>query len=190
VSADGARQADPARARRTGSLAEATARYKASAAAASAPDYAEALIGWRIWCVVETALGLRLASVIQDDLWPVGAELVARCRAHESPSSLFSEGKGAHPVPALDCTCGIHAAREPAAVWTYLQGRDEPGTIARILGRVMLWGQVVEHKGGWRAERARPLDFVTGAPELRARLSRLLDGPRVDLRHAPPSCGP
>ena len=37
-----------------------------------APDYAEALIGWRVWCVVETAGGLRLASVIQDETWPAG----------------------------------------------------------------------------------------------------------------------
>ena len=32
----------------------------------SAPDYAEALIGWRVWCVVDTRAGLRLASVIHE----------------------------------------------------------------------------------------------------------------------------
>ena len=121
----------------------------------SAPDYAEALIGWRVWCVVETRAGLRLASVIHEHAWPVAHETVARCdNGHEAPD------------PA--CACGIHAAREPAAVLSYLHGRDEPRTVARVLGRVQLWGRVVEHEGGWRAERAYPLDFVADAELARA----------------------
>jgi hypothetical protein len=158
VSADGARQADPARARRTGSPNEARDGDGASAASATpAPDYAEALIGWRVWCVVETAHGLRLASVIEDDLWPVRMELVARCRSHE-------RGDG-HTAPAIECSCGVHATHEPAAVRTYLRGRDGPTTIARVLGRVLLWGRVVEHEYGWRAERAYPLELIV-PPEL------------------------
>jgi hypothetical protein len=116
----------------------------------SAPDYAEALIGWRVWCVVETRGGVRLASVIKDELWPLADELVARC--HED---------GAHEAPHEECTCGIYAARDPAAVWTYLRGRDQPPTLRRVLGRVALWGRVVEHEHGWRASHAFPLDFVT-----------------------------
>jgi hypothetical protein len=124
-----------------------------------APDYPEALIGWRVWCVVETRDGLRLGSVIQDEIWPVGTELVARCRADRDPCNGLLLG-GSHAAPARDCNCGIHAAREPAAVLSYLRGRDEPGTVGRVLGRVLLWGAVVEHEGGWRAERAYPLDLV------------------------------
>jgi hypothetical protein len=114
-----------------------------------APDYAEPLIGWRVWCVVETSEGLRLASVIKDEIWPASAELVARCH-------LGAE----HDAPAESCTCGVYAARDPATVWSYLRGRDEPGTVARVLGRVLLWGRVVEHEHGWRASHAAPLDLV------------------------------
>jgi hypothetical protein len=121
----------------------------------SAPDYADPLIGWRVWCVVATADGLRLGSVIHDERWPIGMELVAECRA-----------EGRHEAPDEACTCGIHAAREPATVWSYLRGRDEPGTVARVLGRVLLWGRVVEHEGGWRASHALPLDLVATEPEL------------------------
>jgi hypothetical protein len=121
----------------------------------SAPDYADPLIGWRVWCVVATADGLRLGSVIHDELWPIAMELVAQCRA-----------EGRHEAPDEACTCGIHAAREPATVWSYLRGRDEPGTVARVLGRVLLWGRVVEHEGGWRASHALPLDLVATEPEL------------------------
>ena len=151
----------------------------------SAPDYAGALIGWRVWCVVSGGGELRLGSVIQDDVWPVGAAFVARCRAHEPPANrrLLREPEG-HVAPAAACTCGIYAAREPAGAWTYLRGRDEPDTVARVIGRVMLWGRVVEHEDGWRAERAYPLDVYTGDRALQPRLEWLLDAPCTDLRHA------
>lgn len=121
-----------------------------------AATYAE---GWRVWCVRETPSGLQLASVIHDADWPVGGELVACC---------------------LDGEHGIHAARDPAAIWSYLRGRDESGVIARVLGRVALTGRVVEHEHGWRGERAHPLSFVTDDP----RLQSLLDANRVRVRHA------
>jgi hypothetical protein len=112
------------------------------------PDYAEALIGWRVWCLVRTRDGVRLASVIEDDVWPLGRALVACCRAH-----------GDHEAPNESCACGIYAARDPATVWTYLRGRDEPRTVRRVLGRVALWGRVVEHEHGWRASHAYPVSF-------------------------------
>jgi hypothetical protein len=116
----------------------------------TAPDFAEALIGWRVWCVVATRDGPRLASVIKDELWPLGEELVARCHAGEH-----------HEAPDEACTCGIYAAREPATVWTYLRGRDDPPTIRSVLGRVALWGRVVEHEHGWRVSHAVPLELHT-----------------------------
>jgi hypothetical protein len=151
----------------------------------SAPDYAGALIGWRVWCVVREGGELRLGSVIQDDVWPAGAAFVARCRAHEPPANrqLRREPEG-HVAPAAGCTCGIYAAREPAAAWTYLRGRDEPHTVARVIGRVMLWGRVVEHEGGWRAERAYPLDVYTGDAALRRGLESSLDARCAAVGHA------
>jgi hypothetical protein len=150
-----------------------------------APDYADALIGWRVWCVVRHGAELRLGSVIQDDVWPLGAPFVARCRAHEPPANrLLLRDPYAHDVPAAGCTCGIYAAREPAGAWSYLRGRDEAHTVARVIGRVMLWGRVVEHEDGWRAERACPLDVYTGDRELRRRLGSVLDARRADLGHA------
>jgi hypothetical protein len=151
----------------------------------SAPDYADALIGWRVWCVVRDGGELRLGSVIQDDVWPVGTPFVARCRAHEPPANrLLLRSPEAHAAPAAGCTCGVYAVREPAAAWTYLRGRDEPHTVARVIGRVRLWGRVVEHEDGWRAERAYPLDVYTGDRAVRTRLESLLDARCADLRHA------
>jgi hypothetical protein len=125
-----------------------------------APDYAEVLIGWRVWCVAETSRGLRLCSVIHDAWWSPAAPLVARC-----------DVDAAHGPPVVECTCGIYAARAPDDVTTYLRGRDEPGTVARVLGRVLLWGTVVEHERGWRASHAAPLDFFVRDAELRRELA-------------------
>ncbi|MBW8741324.1 MAG: hypothetical protein ACJ747_13660 [Gaiellaceae bacterium] len=119
-----------------------------------APDYADALTGWRVWCVVDTPSGLRLASVIHDHVWEVGAPAVAACRER-------------HSAPHETCLCGIHAARDPAPALPYLRGRNDPGTVARVLGRVLLWGTVIEHEQGWRASHARPLELW---------LPRALDG--------------
>jgi len=102
--------------------------------------------------VTRTRNGFRLASVIHEHVWPAGVEAIARCES-------------GHAAPHEDCACGIHAAREPAAVLSYLRGRDEPATVTRVLGRVELWGRVIEHERGWRAERARPVE-VWLPPEL------------------------
>jgi hypothetical protein len=122
-----------------------------------APDYAAPLIGWRVWLVVETSGGLRLSSVIHDEVWPARAELDAVCRRRDDP---FAEPVEAHDAPAAHCGCGIHAAREPATVLPYLRGRDDPWTVARVLGTVSLWGDVVEHADGWRASRAYPASIL------------------------------
>jgi hypothetical protein len=112
----------------------------------AAPDFAEALIGWRVWCVAETSAGLRLASVIHDHLWDLDGPTLAACAER-------------HAAPEAGCACGIHATREPAPVLPYLRGRDGPGTVGRILGRVALWGTVVEHEHGWRASHAYPVEL-------------------------------
>ena len=130
-----------------------------------APDYAGALIGWRVWVVVERDGGLRLASVLHDDVWPAHSPLVARCRRSDDrfaePSDLAP-----HAAPQEECSCGIHAGRDPDAVRTYLRGRDDPGTICRVLGTVLLWGSVVECEYGWRASHAYPHRLLIDDPEL------------------------
>jgi hypothetical protein len=101
-------------------------------------------IGWRAWRVVEDGDELRLASVLYDDLWPDEEPLVAAC-----PSG--------HRAPDFDCTCGIYAAKRLEVALPYRVGRNEAGTLGRVLGLVALSGDVIEHAEGWRASHARPL---------------------------------
>ena len=124
--------------------------------------------GWRAWIVTETADGLRLGSVLHDVAWPHGHAVVAECRRDDDP---FAEPIGAHPVPAAECNCGFHATRDPVDALSYARGRDEPGTVCRILGEVMLWGHVLETERGWRASHAYPLRLYVPEPGLANALS-------------------
>jgi len=116
-------------------------------------------VGWRAWTVVETTDGVRLASVIYDTVWSPSEPAIAACECGQT-----------HPAPALVCTCGFYAARDPVDALTYLRGRDEPTTICRVLGEVALSGVVVELEAGYRAAGAYPLRLYTSQAEVAATL--------------------
>jgi hypothetical protein len=112
-----------------------------------------AVRGWRAWAVTETSKGPRLASLLYDHVWAPGESAVAACRRHDDP---FAEPIGVHALGAAECGCGFHAAKDPADAMSYLQGRDEPATICRVLGEVTLWGGVLQTDAGWRGALAYP----------------------------------
>jgi hypothetical protein len=62
----------------------------------------------------------------------------------------------------LDCECGIHAAADLASAAGYLhlyEDLPQRSICHRALGRVALWGTVVEGDLGWRASRAYPQEI-------------------------------
>ncbi|MEN3313287.1 MAG: hypothetical protein V7645_2616 [Actinomycetota bacterium] len=126
--------------------------------------------GWRAWTVIETNDGIRLASVIYDTIWHPARPTIAACRCGE-----------AHVAPALDCTCGFHAARDPVDALTYLHGRDEPRTICRVLGEVLLSRLVVETEAGYRGELANPLRLYVNNAEVAAELETSYRVPVLSL---------
>jgi hypothetical protein len=110
--------------------------------------------GWRAWAVMQTAAGLRLGSVLHDEVWTPGTTALAVCRRRED---FFAEPIPPHATPSTECGCGFHAARDVADALSYLRGRDEPTTVCRILGEVALWGRLVQTEAGWRASAAYPV---------------------------------
>jgi hypothetical protein len=54
-----------------------------------------------------------------------------------------------HRSPEPGCTCGIHAAVDPARL-------ARSGRATAVVGRVAMWGRVIEHARGYRAEFAYP----------------------------------
>jgi len=114
-----------------------------------------AVLGWRAWAVTRTSRGVRLASPLFDHVWLPGEPAVASCLRHEdrfAPPLL-----DVHEVATLpECSCGFHAARDPADALSYLHGRDAPSTLCRVLGEVTLWGDVLQTEAGWRGTLAYP----------------------------------
>jgi hypothetical protein len=115
-----------------------------------APDLAGPVFGWRVWRVSRVGAGVRLRSVLRDDVWEPGEELAATCE-HE------------HEPPDGACSCGIHAARDRSVAERYLTGRNEPADTARVIGLVALWGWVLVADGGWRASLAYPAHLILPA---------------------------
>jgi hypothetical protein len=111
-------------------------------------------LGWRAWAVTQTSRGVRLVSPLFDHLWLPGEPAVASCLRHEDP---FGPALGTHEVVTqAECSCGFHAARDPADAISYLHGRDAPSTLCRVLGEVTLWGDVLQTNAGWRGTLAYP----------------------------------
>jgi hypothetical protein len=115
-----------------------------------APDYLAPLVAWRVWHPVQYAGETRLSSIYHQAHWPVREPLKAVC-GRWRPS--FCER---HAAPRRRCTCGIHAAPPKTAGHYFLTDDPELATAAVVVGRVSLWGVVVECERGWRASHAYP----------------------------------
>jgi hypothetical protein len=136
------------------------------------PDKIAPEIGWRVWLIVARGgCDLRLHSAVQAKVaWEPRAELRAECRRLPTPE-VFNGAPCTHDAPSEVCGtggghgCGIYAAKTRAACLHFLKGAYSPARVAgdsvvhRVLGRVALWGKVLEAERGWRAELAYPVDI-------------------------------
>src|SRR4051794_41949202 len=80
----------------------------------------------------------------------------ARCRSILS----LALPAWSHTAPRKGHCCGIYALRErePAEAMLHEIGEAGPeyNRLPAALGRVSLWGRVVENTGGWRGQVAHP----------------------------------
>ena len=99
----------------------------------------EALSAWRAWGLSGSRDGsevLLLPVAGAQKPWPIAEPARATCRRHH------------RRVPDLECRCGLHAMRVANA----LRRTRDPA----VIGTVALWGRIVEHEHGFRAEWAYP----------------------------------
>lgn len=124
----------------------------------SRPLSTEPIRAWRIWRVSDE--GDLLESPIYGDEWAPGEAFAADCTTHSLPDS--------------GCGCGIYAVttREIALEWAEWARASLPYRI--VLGQVQLWGRVLPHLTGYRAENAYPyeLELLDEGPELARSLRR------------------
>lgn len=101
--------------------------------------YLKYITGYRSWRVEQGFLASYGA------IWPYNTVLIAKCGKEEHDDD----------VPNLNCQCGIYAFRTPQDS-SYYSKNVAPVTVS---GVVALWGKVIEHEDGYRAQYAYPLKF-------------------------------
>jgi hypothetical protein len=106
-----------------------------------APLLLEPVLGWRVWRLTRSRHGLRLQALATPDTWPPNEAEAARCFVSDHPGA-----------PLVECTCGYHAASSVDA----LMGAGMLGRGVAVLGAIAMWGTVIEHAHGARAEFAYP----------------------------------
>ena len=138
----------------------------------SVPDYISPIIGYRVWKWENTGL-----KSLCGERWKPSQLLAARCRASVIVGPIAGRAEAvhdAHEVPQTDCTCGVYAAKNLEHLRQFgYEGRG-------IHGEVYLWGTVVEHELGWRAQFAYPKSLIlppdlipSDTKEMEARLGAL-----------------
>ncbi len=105
------------------------------------PEVGE-IVAWRAWRIIQTSAGLRLMSVTQKSMWEPGEPMVGK--------------------PSANSLEGIYASKTRAMI------ENSPYATYSIIGEVALWGEVVEHENGYRAQYAKPLtlEFLSIMPAI------------------------
>lgn len=119
-----------------------------------APDYVEPLEAWRVWRVVAADGAFLLGSVTKPTLWPVGETFAAEC-LHVR---IWLPWRKSHTAPQERCECGIYATTLERAI-VYASARLPRDTVGWAIGRVALWGTVVQCERGYRASCAYPIEI-------------------------------
>lgn len=109
------------------------------------PDYVSPIVAYRVWVLGRSGL-----MSLNGEFWPPNQRLEASCK--RSP--------GSHEPPHGACSCGIYAAKSADQLQRI--GYAKRG----VCGEVYLWGTVVEHELGWRAQYAYPKSLVVGPERL------------------------
>src|SRR6516164_2186082 len=123
------------------------------------PDYVSPVVAYRAW-----RLDPRGLMSFNGEFWQPNQKLQADCRRSNPSlwSSLFLS-VNRHKPPHGNCSCGIYAAKS----FDQLRGMQGIGYAEQgVHGEVYLWGTVVEHELGWRAQFAYPKTLVVGPESL------------------------
>ena len=109
----------------------------------------EPIRAWRVWRLRGSGpfdAEPTLESCIYGDAWPARRAMSAACAQHS--------------LPVLDCDCGIYAVttREAALALARWARSALPNPL--VYGQVHLWGRVLVHSAGFRAQFAYPYELA------------------------------
>ena len=110
----------------------------------------EPIVGWRQWNFMYPHF---LANLRKDTIYVPREKIEARCE---------QEDHSEQQAPHLTCTCGIYAYKEKPSLLgeiriTYGRPLAPPVSGLRLVyGEINLWGKVIEHEDGYRAQFGYP----------------------------------
>lgn len=120
------------------------------------PDYLEPLLGYRVWATD----GPRLISLADGRGWePYKAKEAAHVGFHGWAEKCHESPCWRH-VPYLRPGCGIYAYKTLDDLRRGLE-EDERNYELYAIGSIWLWGRIVEHEWGYRAQYAYPAAIFT-----------------------------
>jgi hypothetical protein len=123
------------------------------------PDYISPVVACRVWRWGATGL-----QSLNGEPWLPGRPLVAACRLPSGTTVHRTEAlHSTQELPHPDCSCGVYAAKSIEHLREF--GYAERGAY----GEVYLWGTVVEHKLGWRAQSPIPKVYFCRLPSYPSR---------------------
>jgi hypothetical protein len=129
------------------------------------PDFVEPLEAWRVWRVGMLQGRVVLKSLYVGAVWEPAIPLAATCSQRQRPRLRpWRLEPSGHAPPDMGCRCGIYGVQSVIAARSYLERPDLLCRGERVIGRVALWGEVVEGELGWRASRAYPIELFVPAP--------------------------
>ena len=117
------------------------------------PDYSHYLMGWRLWTIRPFSTLLESYFSAYGE-WPTGKTHQAECFFLSSSRYFLSFPKHKTSPPYRYCGCGIYAFKSPMS----FVPSDIYGPLY-VYGKVALWGKILEHTGGYRAQYAYPLEL-------------------------------
>ena len=137
------------------------------------------LQGYRYWYAKWHGDQPVLQSVYRPTIWPAEGALRATCEARPGSLSawvrrVLARRTETHPAPAWGCGCGVYSltrlkADEHPELLPQAPQRGPFDRGVHVVGAVLLWGRVIQHADGYRAEYARPVKLLTVPALVRGR---------------------
>jgi len=108
----------------------------------------EPIVGWRQWNFMYPHF---LANLGNDTIYVPREKIEARCE---------QVGHSEQQAPHLTCTCGIYAYKEKPRLLREIRNKMTIPAIYSgrrlVYGEINLWGKVIEHEDGYRAQFGYP----------------------------------
>jgi hypothetical protein len=98
-----------------------------------------------------------LANLGNDTIYVPREKIEAHCEQYSTSGTLvLRKDDSEHQAPHLTCMCGIYAYKEKPRLLNEIGRNPYSGLTRLVYGEINLWGKVIEHEDGYRAQFGYP----------------------------------